>query len=277
MDQTLGTRVRRGVRAAEQRAHRMQRRALERRLGGVDFSGWGFLEDRGIEREDRTPYGYSPWLPIRAALRRLEPGRDDVLVDLGCGKGQALLVAAQFPFRRVIGVEIAEDWAEDARRNAERALPRLVCDDVRIDNSDALEWPIPDDLSVVYMYCPFTGDLFRRALDRLLDARDSRPRPMRLVYNYPWEHNAVLATGRATVVDVRPSLWPTRPRWWMTGNVIVTYELHSQGAPRPEPLAGRGRGRAWANAMERWSGPNDTRFVQEFPGRDLPPLYSDET
>lgn len=254
----------------------MQRRALERRLGdGVDFSGWGFLEDRGIEREERTPYGYSPWLPIHAALRRLEPGPGDVFVDLGCGKGQALLVAARLPFGRAIGVEIAPDWCHDARVNVERARPRLACADVRVDNADALDWPIPEDLSVVYMYCPFTGDLFRRALHRLMDARDARPRRMRLVYNYPWEHNAVIATGRATVTDVRPSLWPTRPRWWLTGNVIVTYELHAEGAPAPKRRAARGR--TWARAMERWSGPNDTRFVQEFPGRGLPPLYSDET
>jgi SAM-dependent methyltransferase len=253
----------------------MQRRALERRLGGVDFSGFGYLEDRGIDREERTPYGYSPWLPIRAALRRLDPGPAEVFVDIGCGKGQALLVAAQLPFRRVHGVEIAQDWSDDARANVERALPRLVCRDVRVDTADALEWPMPDDLTVVYMYCPFTGDLFRAALDRLLESQDAHPRRLRLVYNYPWEHNAVLATGRATTVDVRPSLWPTRPRWWLTANVIVTYELHPEGAASPAPVASRGRG--WSNAMERWSRPNDTRYVQEFPGRDLPPLYSDAT
>jgi precorrin-6B methylase 2 len=268
----LQVKLRRQVRAVERRVHSAQRRTLERRLGGVDVSGWGFLEDRGIDKRDQAAYGYSPWLPIRAALRRLEPGPQDVFVDLGAGKGQAVLVAAQLPFGRVIGVEIAEDWSAAAQANMERALPRLRCRDVRIDTSDVLEWPIPDDLTVVYQYCPFIGSVFHGSLERLFESLDRNPRRMRLVYNYPWEHNALLATGRATVIDVRPSLWPTRPRWWTSPHVIVTYELHAEGAPPPARLAPDRR--AWPQAMDRWARPNDTVFVWEYPGRDEPPLYS---
>ena len=183
-----------------------------------------------------------------------------------------MLVAAQLPFRAVLGVEIAEDWADAARANVQIARPRLMCANVRIDTADVLEWPVPDDLSVVYQYCPFTGDVFNGAMERIFASHDAHRRPLRLVYNYPWEHNALLASGRATVIDLRPSLWPTRPRWWLTPHVIVTYELHGKGEVPPAPLSFGGR--SWTRAMERWSVPNDTRFVQEYPGRDAPPLYS---
>ena len=55
-----------------------------------------------------------------------------------------------------------------------------------------LEYEIPDDLSVVYLYNPFTGLLFARFIERLLRSLERRPRPLRLVYNYPFEHNYVI-------------------------------------------------------------------------------------
>jgi SAM-dependent methyltransferase len=261
------------ARACDRRLQRFLRRRLERRLGGVEIAGWGFLEDRGVDPSERAAYGWSPWLPIHLALKRLRPGPGDVIADLGCGKGQAVLVAARMPFGRVVGVEITDEWSAVAAANVERARPRLTAPDVGIVRADVLEWDVPDDLSVVYMYCPFIGTVFEAAVERIVASYDRRPRPLRLVYNYPWEHNRLLASGRVSVVDVQPAQWPPRPRWWMRPEVIVTYEVHAEGG-RPALAPARPR-RALRRALERWSVPNDTRYVWEYPARDQPPLYSD--
>jgi SAM-dependent methyltransferase len=237
---------------------------------GVSTSGFEYLEDRGVEGGERAFYAPAQPLTTRAALKRLAPGSQDVFVDLGCGKGVAVLVAAQLRFGTVLGVEIADDWAEEARRNVERARPRLRCHDVRIDTADVLEWPVPEDLSVVYLYCPFLGQVFSDALDRLIASFDAHPRPLRIVYNYPWEHNRLLATGRVGVIDVRPARWPALPGWWMKPEVIVTYEVRPEGGEPPPALPRRGL--RFADAMRRWSGPNDTRFVLQRPGEE--PLRS---
>ena len=47
---------------------------------------------------------------------------------------------------------------------------------------------------MVYLYNPFTGLLFARFIERLLRSLERRPRPLRLVYNYPFEHDYVIAT-----------------------------------------------------------------------------------
>ena len=49
---------------------------------------------------------------------------------------------------------------------------------------------------MVYLYNPFTGLLFARFIERLLRSLERRPRPLRLIYNYPFEHNYVIETGR---------------------------------------------------------------------------------
>ncbi|MFN2467693.1 MAG: trans-aconitate 2-methyltransferase, partial [Gaiellaceae bacterium] len=194
----------------------------------------------------------------------LHPDPGDVFADLGCGKGPAVIVAARLPFQRVIGVELAPDLSEIARENVERARNHLRSPAVTIVTADMLDWPIPDDLSVVYLYCPVVGDTFSRLAERLIASYDASPRRLRIVYNYPWEHNRLLGTGRVRVTDVSPARWPARPRWWEGSQAIVTYELVPEGALR-QPVAPSGRRRD--AALERWSGPNDTTFRLHREGR----------
>ena len=99
-------------------------------------------------------------MAFRAALKRLRPTADDVFVDIGSGKGQAIIAAAQLPIARAIGVELAEDLTAVARANLARVQARLRCPHIELVNADAVEWPIPDDVSIIYLYCPFIGDLF---------------------------------------------------------------------------------------------------------------------
>jgi SAM-dependent methyltransferase len=86
-------------------------------------------------------------------------------VDLGAGMGRALLLAAEFPFRAVIGVELHPLLARIAKRNlalwraAERARApmRLVC-------GDAAEFPLPAGPCVVFLFNPFGAPVLRRLL-----------------------------------------------------------------------------------------------------------------
>ena len=79
-------------------------------------------------------------------------------------------------------------------------------------------------------YNPFTGLLFARFIERLLQSLERRPRPLRLVYNYPFEHDYVMASGRFLPIDLSYSY---SPAWYRRpGYVIVTYEaLTPEGQP----------------------------------------------
>ena len=77
-------------------------------------------------------------------------------------------MAGRFPIKRAIGVELQADLTEIAQRNVARAQPRMSCRDFELVTADVLDWPVPDDLSIVFMYCPFLGELFSAAMDRLI-------------------------------------------------------------------------------------------------------------
>jgi hypothetical protein len=133
--------------------------------------------------------------------------------------------------------------------------------------ADVLEWPIPDDTSVVFMYNPFIGQTFRAAVALIFESYDRKPRTLHIVYVYPWEHDWLVSTGRVVVDNVRPQFWPARRRWWQTGNVIVSYRV--VGAlkdGRSEPPVPHRLFQPRRRAMRRWSRCNGHRFAIHAPG-----------
>jgi precorrin-6B methylase 2 len=77
--------------------------------------------------------------------RKLEPSRTDALLDMGCGAGRAICVAAQYPFSRVIGIDIDEGLCAVAERNARRLRRYAVRPEVV--RADATIYHVPDDQS----------------------------------------------------------------------------------------------------------------------------------
>ena len=226
------------------------------RLFGVSISVESVQGDYG----ENNGYGGSHWLPVRRVLRKLKPGPQDVFVDLGSGKGIVLLIAGQLPFRRVIGVDIDEGLNRSAKENIERAAGRLRAGEVTSVAASVLEWPVPDDLSVVYMFNPFTGETFREAMQHIFDSYDRNPRELRILYGYPAEHDWLVSTGRVVVESVSGFFWPARPGWWQRGQVLVTYRVvpvAAGGAAQPAPGSPTRRSRA----LQHWSAPNGFRLV----------------
>src|SRR6478609_9761998 len=78
----------------------------------VKTSGRTDLDVYGLDADDRVYYIPSNWLTLRRVLRRHDVRPDDVFIDLGSGKGRMVLEAARYPFRRVIGVELAQPLHE---------------------------------------------------------------------------------------------------------------------------------------------------------------------
>ncbi len=172
---------------------------IDRRLG-IETS---HDADLGALRvPERVRYEPSGWLDLRRILRLSDVMPGDVFVDLGSGKGRVVLQAARYPFKRVIGVEIAADLSEIAGANvrATRERRRLACEDIELVTADILEYELPPDVTVAYMYNPVRGRTFELAIDRLISALDERPRPFRLIYSTPVEHDRLMGTGRFEVV-----------------------------------------------------------------------------
>lgn len=86
-------------------------------------------------------------------------------IDLGAGMGRAVLLAAQYRFRAVIGVELHPTLARIARRNLKvwRAADRAHAP-MRIVHGDAEAFELPTGHCVVFLFNPFGAPVLRRLL-----------------------------------------------------------------------------------------------------------------
>jgi len=173
---------------------------LERHYLGVDTGGDIRPQELGYAH---GLYRGSSWLVLAEIFRRLEVGEEDVFVDVGSGMGRAVLMAARRPFKRVIGVERSARLNQAARGIIDRNRDRLACQDIDLVTVDALDWEIPDDLTVVYLYCPFPDQVFARLVDRLVTSIERSPRPLRLIYYFSTveDREVLRATGRAEAIS----------------------------------------------------------------------------
>ena len=109
--------------------------------------------------------------------------RDTTFVDLGCGKGRVLLIAAQRPFRRVIGVEISPELAAIAEQNRlEYRPPPSLRADVEIANDDVTTFDMPPGDLLLHLYHPFQPEITAKVLERLERSLADPPRRVVLAY-----------------------------------------------------------------------------------------------
>ena len=101
-------------------------------------------------------------------------------VDLGCGKGRALLVASQFPFRRLLGVELAPELCRIAEANI--ATRPEWAKRISILEHDAATISLPDGPLIIFMFHPFFARILRRVLANLQRQLRRSPRETWLLY-----------------------------------------------------------------------------------------------
>ena len=90
-------------------------------------------------------------------------------VDIGAGKGRAMLLAATNPFREVVGIELNPAMAAIARENLRRVQvqPNDLLAPIRLVEADALTTPLPAGPLVLFLFHPFEAPALRRLLRRI--------------------------------------------------------------------------------------------------------------
>ena len=108
-------------------------------------------------------------------------------VDLGSGKGRALLMASMYPFARIVGVEVQPELDAIARRNIEVfARDGQLCRHIESLCADAREYDFPPENLVLYLFNPFPAYVLREVLEKLAVSANSARRIF-ILYNAPFE------------------------------------------------------------------------------------------
>lgn len=115
-------------------------------------------------------------------------------VDLGAGKGRALLLAAKYGFQHIVGVEFARELVEVAKRNV-HAAGAAVLARTRVVQQDAAKFELPHDPIVLFLYNPFGSKTMAAVAQRARASFDRHRRPFHVVYVVPEQLHAWVDAG----------------------------------------------------------------------------------
>jgi SAM-dependent methyltransferase len=105
---------------------------------------------------------------LRTAISALGSIEDYTFLDLGCGKGRAAIVASEFPFREIVGVDLSANLATIARANAASIALRFPQRPrITIVNANVLDFPLPPGKLVLFGYHPFGAEILAQVVHNL--------------------------------------------------------------------------------------------------------------
>jgi cyclopropane fatty-acyl-phospholipid synthase-like methyltransferase len=137
-------------------------------------------------------YGTNSYAATRNVLKSLHLGPDDIFVDLGCGKGRVVCLAAQMPIKKVIGVDDDPAMCAFAVRNAETMKKRLA--PISIDQKKAQDFEYTTG-TVFYMFNPFGPETLGQILQKMKEGLALVSRRIRIVYSTPAEEDQLRGSG----------------------------------------------------------------------------------
>jgi hypothetical protein len=117
-------------------------------------------------------------------------------VDLGSGKGRTLLMASEYPFRKIVGVELIEELHRAAEENIgayKSATQR--CTRVESVLADARDFELPEEPLLLYLFNPLPERALSEVLQRLESTLRKTPRPVWVVYHNPLLEPVLGASG----------------------------------------------------------------------------------
>lgn len=162
--------------------------AFDKRFGVDTSSPLELAEAKSDPRfKFSVQYGPTPDTVFGHALRqlRIEYGKF-LFIDFGCGKGKALILAAERHFRRVIGIELSSQLIHIAEENLRIYLAATRGKDIfQLVCMDAGEYTFPEEPAIYYLANPFHEKVMRRVLENLRCSLIATPRESYIVYLEP--------------------------------------------------------------------------------------------
>jgi len=145
---------------------------------------------------------HSPYQPTEPALfhEMMNALRDDfrefTFIDVGSGKGRVLLMAADYPFRRIVGIELLPELHHVALDNLRQYQSHTQeCVDLEAICGDARTFPFPAEPTVLYLFNPLPEEGLSQVILNIERSLRDQPRPLYLLYHNPLLEHVLANSG----------------------------------------------------------------------------------
>ena len=127
------------------------------------------------------PYEPTPYCVLERLAGSGLIGKDDVVLDYGCGKGRVDFFLSYRTKAAAIGIEYDPriyGSALENQKNAAKSKAEFVC-------ARAEAYEVPPSVNRCYFFNPFSVEILRKVIARILESYYENPREMFLFFYYP--------------------------------------------------------------------------------------------
>ena len=132
--------------------------------------------------EYHHPYEPTPYCVLERLAKSGFFSENDVVLDYGCGKGRVGFFLSYRTKTKTVGIEYDEHIYEDALENRKTTISRVKPDFML---TRAEEYEVPLDVNRCYFFNPFSVEILRKVMARIIESWYDSPREIFLFFYYP--------------------------------------------------------------------------------------------
>lgn len=132
--------------------------------------------------EYHHPYEPTPYTVLERLVNSGLITQADAVLDYGCGKGRVGFFLSYRTKAKTIGIEYDDRILDIALENQKSTISRVKPDFVL---TRAEEYEVPPDVNRCYFFNPFSVEILRKVMARIIESHYEHPRELFLFFYYP--------------------------------------------------------------------------------------------
>lgn len=153
------------------------------------------LEKQGIDISHATIYMPVSYNLMEEIFQQLSGATRNHFLDIGCGKGRALCIAAHSGFKQVTGLDFSKTLCDAAKENLIKTRHQIPGLHFKIINNDAFYFEIPGDVDCIFLFNPFDEIIMSAVVNNIFESLHSNPRKIKIIYVNPLHKDLFLKAG----------------------------------------------------------------------------------
>lgn len=153
---------------------------------GFDTHSWVPVDELDVEdsqKEHAVIYQATRVLPLRRLFKKLNIPKDYSFIDIGCGKGRVLLIAAEYGFEEVKGIEFSSNLTTIASENISKyKIQTNSSAFFDVINVDAGDYKFNNIEDVFFLFNPFDEVILKKVLDNINESLKKDNRRVWMIY-----------------------------------------------------------------------------------------------
>jgi SAM-dependent methyltransferase len=172
------------------------------------------LSKKGIDISHATIYMPASYDLLETVFKEIKNDLPKHLLDIGCGKGRVMCVAANFGIKKITGIDFSKQLCNEADNNLNNTKEKFPALQHKIINNDAFYFDIPDDVDCIFLFNPFDDIIMSAVVNNIQKSIKQNPRKITIIYLNPLHKHLFFNQGYKVIFE-------TKKLGYLEANILI--------------------------------------------------------